>query len=111
MERKRIAQAPQRLDRLYGAVDNERIEPAVVVDVEPGRSKAGVGAACRAKTGARALFLEQADPVVDVQVVAFTGEIRDEQIVVSVVVEIAGIDTHAGFGFAVRAQGRARQEA
>ena len=54
------------------------------------------GAARRAEPGSRALLLEQARPVVDVQVVPFARQVRDEQVFVAVVVEVAGVDAHAG---------------
>ena len=111
VQRKGIVDVSQRLDRLHRAVDDERVEPAVVVDVEPGRAEAGVRAARRSEPRSRALLLEEARPVVDVEVVAFSRQVRDEQVFVAVVVEIAGVDAHAGLGSPVRAQRRAGQQA
>ena len=62
-----------------------------------------------ARTGG--LLFEDAGSVVHVEIVSFTGELGDEQVFVAVVVEIAGVDAHAPFGFAVSAERGARERA
>ena len=86
------------------------VQQAVVVDVEPGGAEAGEATARCAETRARALLLEVAAAVVDVEIVALAGQVGDEQILVAVVVGVAGVHAHAGLGLAVGAERGARQQ-
>ncbi len=110
MQWKRIARLRERLDGLHRAVDGQQIEPAVVVVVEPGRAKAGVAQAGRGEPRLRAPVLERARPVVDVEIVTLARLLGDEEVVVAVVVEIAGVHAHAGFGLAFLRQRHARRQ-
>ena len=64
-----VAALPDRFDR---SVDCQEVQPAVVVEIEPGRSEAGVSAAHRPKPRRRAQILEQSGAEIDVKVVPFS---------------------------------------
>ena len=89
-----------------------QIEPAVVVDVEPRRAEAGVRQRSQAGCPACALPVdEHARAVVDVQVGALPGQLADEEILVAVVVEVAGVHAHAGLRPSLGADRRAGERA
>ena len=96
-------------DVLHRAVDCQHVEPPVVVEVEPGGSEAGLAEAGGAEPGRGASVREEGSPVVDVDRVRLTRQMGHEQILVAVVVEVAGVDAHARFGVAVRVHRRTRQ--
>ena len=54
----------------------------------------------------RAAIVEHARAVVDVEVAAFAGQLGHEEVFVAVVVEVAGVDAHAGLGLARRRAAR-----
>src|SRR5262249_50776735 len=89
------------LDRFDRSVHRQEVQPAVVVEVEPRGAEAGVPPAHRTEARRRAQVFEKAGPVIRVKVVAFGWQLSGEEILVSIVVEIAGVDSHAPLGFAV----------
>src|SRR5262245_8657024 len=92
------------------SVDDEDIQPAIVVEVEPGGTEARVRQARKPDSCTRGLFFEDTGSVVHVEIVALTGDLRDEQVFVAVLVEIAGVDAHAAFGLTVSAKRRASEQ-
>src|SRR5712691_11651048 len=92
------------------SVDGQDVQPAIVVEIEPGRAEARVWQAGKPDALTGGLFFETAGSVVHEKIVSLAGERGDEQVFVAVVVEIARIDTHAALGFTVSAEGRARDE-
>src|SRR5262249_6006940 len=58
VQRQRILGLSQRLDRLHGAVDDERIQPAIVVEIEPRRPEPGIGQAGGGEPGRLAPLFE-----------------------------------------------------
>src|SRR5438094_240567 len=93
-----------------GAVDRYEIEPPVVVDVEPRGAKSGERQRRLAQTSEGAALLEHAAAGVHVQIGALAGELGDEQILVAVVVEIAGVHAHARLRLAICPQSGTRQK-
>ena len=84
------------------AIDGEHVEPAVVVEVEPRRAPPRVRQAERAKARRGARRRESARvPSLTYRLRSLAGQLRHDEIFVAVVVEVAGIDAHAGFGLAV----------
>ena len=81
-------------------VDREDVEQAVVVEIKPGGPEPGVRQARGSNPGLRADVLKLPGPVIHEQIVPLACEIREEQVFVAIVVEIAGIDAHARFWFA-----------
>ena len=77
------------------SVDGQDVQPAVVVEVEPGRAEARVRQAWKPDARTGGLFLEDAGSVVHVEIVSLTGELGDEQVFVAIVVEIARVHAHA----------------
>ena len=92
------------------AVHGQQIQPAVVVEVEPGGAPPGVGEAAGAEPRAGAAVLEPARPVVDVEVVPLAVQVGQEEVLVAVVVEVARVHPHARLGHAQSAQRRAGQQ-
>ena len=108
VQRERVVR-PERFEvQDDGAVHRDDVQPAVVVDVDPGGSEAGVRQARRADAERGAPLAEQAGAVVDVQRAALAGQLGDEEVLVAVVVEVAGVDSHVGLGVAARAERRSR---
>ena len=109
LQRKRVVR-PERV-HVPGdvAVGGEHIQPAVVVEVEPSGPEAGIGEAGQTDERLHALLLEQPGAVVDVQGAALADELGDEQVLVTVVVEVAGIDAHVRLGFPAGPQRRPPQ--
>src|SRR5262249_39329230 len=98
------------LDGLDGSVDGQDVQPAVVVEVEPCSTESGVTETHRAKSRRGAEVLEETRTVVHVEIASLNRQLSGEEILVSVVVEIAGVDSHAPFRFAVGAHGSARKQ-
>jgi hypothetical protein len=74
-------------DDVDGAVGEEQIEPAVVVVVDPACAKPGHGGRGGAKTGLRARASSKLPvPVVQVEHVRLADDVRDEEVLVAVVV-------------------------
>src|SRR5439155_8704076 len=63
------------------SIDGQRIEPAIVVEIEPGRSPSGVRQAESAKTRLRARVTKRAVPVVQIQVRTLAGQLGHDQVV------------------------------
>ena len=82
------------------SIDRQQIEKTIVIEIEPRGSKTGVWERGRTKPGSRAHILKIPRAVVDQKVGALARQIREEEIFMAVVVEIAGIDAHARLGFA-----------
>ena len=76
-----------------GTIDDDHIEEAVVVVVD--EAGAETGESKLEQTEFRRAVLEQ--PIADVQVerVAFVVQVRDEQILIAVAVNISSVNTHA----------------
>ena len=89
------------------AVGDEQIEESVGVVVEPGRAEAGEGEAAHGETEALCGVFEESVAVVAVEGVGFAGEVRHEQVVVAVLIEVGGGDAHACLGSSVGVEGRA----
>ena len=98
-------------DDVDGAIGHEQIEPAVVVVVDPPGAEAGSVRRGGTKTRSRARVLEIACAVIQVQHVRFAHDVRDEEILVAVVVGIAERDAHAALGASERIERRPRDEA
>ena len=109
LQRERILGARLRLDHRYAAVEREEVEPRVVVVVEPGRAKAGLGQARRHRAPTRALRPRTRPLPSLIEDVHLREPVGDEQILVAVVVEVAGIDAHAGFRVAGAVDARRRR--
>ena len=88
----------QALDHVHRAVDDDQIEPAVVVVVEPVRAEPCHLRRWRGEACADACVLEVRRAVVHVHCVGLGGDVRDEQIFIAIVVGIAKRDAHAAFG-------------
>src|SRR4029450_630505 len=97
-QRGRIVLANELVDTLYGSIDRQQVEPAIVVDVEPCGAESGKRQAWMFESGRRAAGLERASSIVDIQIVALTRQVRHKDILIPVIVKVAGIHTHAGFG-------------
>src|SRR6185436_10327550 len=82
----------------------------VVVEVEPAGAEPGVLEACGSQSGRCASILEARRAVVDVEVAPLAVQLRHEEVLVTVVVEIAGVDPHAGFGMTLTGDGGAGGE-
>jgi hypothetical protein len=102
-----LAPARGRVRQLDRAVHRQHIEPSVVVDVQPAGAEARVRQAPRADARLGGSADEGGGAVVHVQVVTLAGQVGDDEILVAVVIEVAGVDAHAGLGPAERAEGRA----
>src|SRR5204862_1717957 len=90
----RIVVAYQGFDDLDGAVHHQQVKAAVVVDVhtsgtESGVGETGVSDACRC-----AAILKVRRAVVDVEIGSFASQIRHNEILIAVVVEVRRVDTH-----------------
>ena len=92
------------LQGLYRSVDRQDVQPAVVIEVEPGGSESGVteGGGPELRTGT--LVFEHSGAVIDIKVGTLAGQLCHDEVFVTIVVEIAGVHAHAGFGLAVRRQ-------
>src|ERR1700694_2722061 len=82
------------------SIDRQEIEETIVIEIEPRGSKTSIGKGGGPKPGSGAHILKGCRTVVDQQVGALASQIREKEILVAVVVEIAGIDAHACLGFA-----------
>ena len=98
------------LRQAHGAVDRQKVEPPVVVEVEPGGAESGVAQALPAHAGPRADVLERASPIVAIERCSLAGQVGDEEILVAVGIEVAGVEAHARFRLAIAVQRRARQQ-
>ncbi len=96
VHRKRVRR--RAFSRLDAAVDREQVEPPVVVEIEPAGAEPGVLEARGSQSGRGASILEERLAIVHVKVAALAVQLRHEEVLVAVVVEIAGIDPHARFG-------------
>ena len=110
-QRVRVVRSDERINPLNGAVDRHEVQPAVVVDVEPGCPEASVGEGRIGKAGDRAAGFESSRPVIDIEIVTLAREIRHEDIFVPVIVEIASVDAHTRLRLAVFAERGAGEQA
>src|SRR5262245_9505503 len=110
MQGKRLMGLPEGFDDLYCAVDGKKIEPTVVVVVDPSSAKAGVWERDRLEPGWRSAILEYAGSVIDVEVGSFTRQLGHDEILVAVVVEVGRVDAHAAFGFSANRQSHTREQ-
>ena len=90
--------AAQPLDHVDGAVDDDEIEPAIVVVIDPAGAEAGHLRRCCGEACAHAGVFEIGRAVVHVHRVGLGGDVSHEQIFVAVVVRITQGDPHAAFG-------------
>ena len=92
---KGVVDAGEGLDGPHRAVDDEGVEPRVVVGVEPRRAEAGVRQAGRPEPRLGAPVGEEARAVVDVERVRLGADVGHEQVAVAVAVDVAHVDPHA----------------
>ena len=109
LQRERIVRSVHLQIQRDGPVDGDHVQPAVVVDVDPTRPEAGVRQTCGADAPARALVPEH-PPVVDVQGAPLPRQLGDEEVLVTIVVEVAGVHPHVGLGHSGGAERRPPQQ-
>ena len=110
LERERIVRPGEGFDGGDAAVGDEQIQPAVAIEIQPAGAEAGLREAGRAEAGGSAPILEVSRAVVEVQHIHLVEPVRDEQILVAVVVEVARVNAHARFGLSGAAHGGAGEE-
>src|SRR5713101_6331146 len=91
--RKGIIHPP--LQGCYRSIERQDVEPAVIIEVEPGGAETGVRKAGGAESGTGALVVEHSGSVIDIEIAALAGQFGHEQIFVPVVVEVASVHPHA----------------
>ena len=99
------------LDRFDRTVGGDEVEPAVVVEIEPGGAEPGMAETHRAKARRDTHIFEQAGTKIPIEVVSFGRQLRHEEIFGPVIVEIAGVDAHAALRLTVCAHGHAGEQA
>ena len=89
----------------HGAVRDDEVEPAVVVEVEPAGAEAGARpAVAAAEPGARRAVVEESRrPSLTYSAAVSADDVRDEDVLVAVAVEVAGVDAHARLRASARA--------
>ena len=92
------------------AVNREDVQPAVVVEVEPGSAKTGVRQRRSMDADPDTLLSEDAGTIVNEDVAALPGQFGHDDVIVAIVVEVSGIDAHARLGRAFLAQRRAGEQ-
>ena len=86
------------------AVNDEKIPPAVIVEIEEAGAEAAVEDVGLAEAGSDGAVDESAVAVVGVEAIQFEIEMADIKIHAAVVAEIGGIGAHAGFGATIFAE-------
>src|SRR4030095_11140469 len=104
-----IGTSAQSFHNRYCAVGRKEIEPSVVVVVEPSNPEP-----CERETGSRQAQLQghvaERTSMVTIESASFGGKIRDQQIFISVIVEIPRSHAHSGSCHAIHAVGCASQQ-
>ena len=90
----------QPLQRDYRSIHGQDVQQAVVVEVEPAGPPASVRKAGGAEPRACVQVLEPPGPVVHKKVASLTRQVRHDEVLVPIVVEVPGVDAHARVGVA-----------
>ena len=98
-----------RLKQCDAAVYDNKIQPAVVVVIQPGRAKPGKWHTRYPETRFGCFVVEPTAAVVNVERVGLTDEVSHENIDVAVAVEVSCIDAHTGFRHAIAIDRDARE--
>src|SRR5436190_2175598 len=91
----RVWASAERLDQSHSAIRDEQIEKTIVIVVEPLRSEACAGKTTSGQTCLDGRIVENAFTIVDIKSIGLPGEVRDENILVAIVVKIARGYTHS----------------
>src|SRR5579883_541600 len=93
------------LDQVVGiAVGEKQVEVAVVIVIEELEPPAAHQARCCADAGCVGLIIKSLVVVVLIERILFVIDVGDEEVQPSVLIEVGGIDSHAGSGTASLAE-------
>src|SRR5882724_2732256 len=97
--------------RIYMAIGNKNVGPAIVIGVEESRapSDVGISGGCEVRLG-RDVF-KPLRSTVPIESIVLKGIVGNEQIEQSIVIEVGGIDAHRSLRFSVSVHRSSRDHA
>ena len=90
----------QARQQVHCPVNHHHVQPPIVVKIDPRGAETRKRQTRWPETGTYALVLEQPVPIVYIDGVGLSNQMRNEQIVVAVAVKISSIDSHPRFSIA-----------